>query len=437
MARTGLEKWEKYFKGKEVKTKIANDTKVFDNLGKPIIYLKQGMDIIVLESKKYDEYKRGGRIFGLISYDNKNGLVSWSDIAKPISLTSGGATEVLRIKTEGFLSGGKKEMFDFGGRKVSVVSFSDVKKLDMSVMNYLKTHPNVRNEKEILDTIEKYIKGSNPYELNWKQGIEPGAMNELGKYYGEVLIGRLALMGKTNSFQPNIFGSKKVAKICAPLDPSFSGVDSFVVMKDNSIIPISSKLGVGAKASFFSNFLSSALKHEKNVGNNTLKEFIKAANTQHVTSEMLTAKKGSKQVLYEWGCNHLLKLKIKNPYKVFESLKSGKLDSDTTKVLSTIKNYKGIDQKVKALLPKSVTAFFCREAAKQFNTDKKAIDDMKKILVGKDFYQANLQVHQWKEGKIVFKILRSSEANVKVIGDKAAIGDINAEQGMINYELRY
>ena len=55
------------------------------------------------------------------------------------------------------------------------------------------------------------------------------------------------------------------------------------------------------------------------------------------------------------------------------------------------------------------------------------------ILAGKNFWQANLDARKWKEGVISYSMFNSGKINLKIIGSKGAIKDIEMKEGMINY----
>ena len=58
------------------------------------------------------------------------------------------------------------------------------------------------------------------------------------------------------------------------------------------------------------------------------------------------------------------------------------------------------------------------------------------VLAGKEFYQANLNIDRWKKGEIIYSLTKSGDVSINIIGSKSAITDIDAKQGLINYELK-
>jgi hypothetical protein len=95
---------------------------------------------------------------------------------------------------------------------------------------------------------------------------------------------------------------------------------------------------------------------------------------------------------------------------------------------------RGLSSTSGAIIGRIVVDF---EEARRLNDDRVSKDIVTNILSGKDFYQANLDISKWKKGEVYFKLLHSGKASVSFIGSKAAINDIDAKQGLVNYELKY
>jgi hypothetical protein len=130
---------------------------------------------------------------------------------------------------------------------------------------------------------------------------------------------------------------------------------------------------------------------------------------------------------------------VKDPYAVYTNVKTygknpKKLTPEAKQVLDIIK--KSADKKIVDKLPYSMTAFFSRSMADRLNSDPKSVAAMVEILAGKNFWQANLDIAEWKKGKVKYRMVPSASATIQIIGSKSAIDDIDAKQGMVNYELR-
>lgn len=436
MATTGKEKWKRYFQGKEINTKIkgpSNGRPVSVYIGiadnEKIDTLDDGHPISVPDADKYEpryliKYKKGSK--KLLGY------VSQNAVAKPIA--SKGATENLAVRAETLILGGKLTKENYAGKPVQVRKFANHRMLAKSILMGLKKNKNV--SEGIVEVFEKFLKPNSRYDrLEWTSEIDSHEINELGKYAGELIIGLLCLKNNKSVFSKSFYQGG-IAAFCVPDDPSFVGVDSFLLMKNKTIIPISSKYGVGAKASFFANLLPKAVAYNSKLKPSILKQVVKSTKQAGITKEMLDRKKGAKDILYWHGVNVILKLKNKKPLQIFQDIKKGKMTKDAKVVISAIKKYRYTEPKIKAALPKSVTAFFSREIARQLNNDKKSIVQILEILSGKNFWQANLDINKWRKGDVYYKMVNSGDSKVSIIGSKSSMTDIDAKQGMLNYEIK-
>lgn len=433
MSSTGANKWQKYFSKGDVATAIIKGpAKIYDSKNSIIDTLADGTSITVVKMRTFSpKYS--------ISYSKRSktveGFVSEKNVGKPISKK--GATENLGVRAETLTKLGIRKQISFGGKKVECMTFNSHTTLMRSLISGLKTNPKV--SESIVEVFEDFAK-TNYTTLKWQKQIPDSDINELGKYAGEIIIGLLGLKGNKTPFSTNFYKGK-VFSFCIPTDPSFSGVDSFFILGDKTIVPISSKYGVGAKASFFSNLLNKAI--DAGVPPRTvIGEVVDSAKRAGVSSSSLSAKQGSKEVLYEYGIRKVLNMSrstIKNPYDVYTNVKANgkntkKLSPEAKQVLDTIKQM--ADKKIADKLPFSMTSFFSRSMADRLNSDKKSVEAMVEILAGKNFWQANLDILEWKKGNIKYKMVSSGKASVQIIGSKSAIDDIDAKQGMVNYEVR-
>lgn len=431
------QKWKKYFSSgsvdTEIKSRAGKKVPVYSIDGNVIDRLENGHPITVPPSDVYS--KRYA-----IRYKKRNvekvGYVSQSFVSKP--KLKRGATENLGVRAETLIEYGELTSVDYNGKPIKVKKFTSDVILANSILTGLRNNKNV--SQEIISVFEEYLSMKSKYDtIKWTSGVSMSEINELGKYVGELIIGLLVLKNNKKSFSRNFYKGK-VDSFCVPIDPSFVGVDSFILMNDGEIIPISSKYGVGAKASVFANLLPKAMRYMDTMPDCVLKDFCKSAVSANVLPNTLEKKRGSKNVLYEYGINKILKLNISDPYGVYLDIKSKKsldeLSEDTLTVVTAIESYSNVENKVKEALPLSVTSFFSRETARQLNNDAKSIEVMKEILSGKNFWQGNLNIPKWKRGDVFLNVVNSGEAKIKIIGSKAAINDIEAKQGMLNYEIK-
>lgn len=349
-----------------------------------------------------------------------------------------GATENLGIQSNKMIRGGTFEKRILNDQEVRCAIFKNSTILEKSILTYMRENRNIGNH--IYDVIEDYFNSSNLDKFEWGNSFRESDINELGKYLGELVIGVIVLRGKANrKFSTNIFDNKSIKEFIVPDDPTFSGVDSAFITNTGEIIPISSKLGAGARASFFTNFLPKVITMQ-NLKDSIIKDLANRAKSIKITKEMLILKRGAKEIVYEYGIRDFLGIdssKIKDTYQVFIEAKKNNITPEVTLVMNAIIENTNIDKKIKDQLPASMTAIFTREIAKRLNSDKNSIDTLTEVLSGKKFYQANLNINSWRKGSVYFNILLSGKSNIVFIGNKSAINDIDANHGLVNYELKY
>jgi len=422
---------------RDVMTLVGNVDKIIDTIG-----TKKKTGAIF-----YFKELTGNKKAGVIFYSNSVTTASNINAGKiGMQYTSTkGATENLGIQASNLILGGKSEKLTINGQDgVSCKTFTDVRTIRKSVIDYMKSSNKVGNH--IVDAVDDWFGSTNLKNFDWQnKSFKDSEINELGKYLGEIIIGVVALKNKTSLMSQNPFGGN-AAKFVVPDDPSFSGVDSAIMLKDGTIVPISSKLGAGAKASIFTNFLPKVID-KRNLPASVIKDLVDSAKSAGITKAKLDAKQGAKDIVYEYGVRKILGLSrsaVPNPYAVYTEIRQGSLNGDLTnfsaptlKVISAIAKHKDIAQNVKDILPLSVTAAFNREIARRLNEDSVSQDLVANILSGKNFYQANLDLNKWKKGEVYFKLLLSGDAKTSFTGAKAAINAIDAKQGLVNYELKY
>lgn len=435
MASTGLAKFNKYFRGKgEVETfakgEKGKDVTVYESVNgtKKVDTLKDGTPITVVVGKEFQK-----RYF--IKYKGGMGYISDNNTGKPIPSKSKVNAELSRITAGDFIGGGKSVKFKFIDQEVDCMEFTSKDQLANSIIDSMKKVRGVSDE--VRETFEPWLKG-NLGDFHWVTGVAPEEKNKLGVYFGELFIGLFALANKTANHATPTPWRGKVKRFLMPTDPSFSGVDSFIELEDGEIVPISSKFGTGAAASFFSNLLIKGLQYHKKLPACIFKDIVETALDIGVTIQHLEKKQKAKPILYEYGIRHVLglnKQQVRDTYEVFTAIKMRKNFDEKNLVISAIANRRGVDKRIVDLLEDSVTAFFCREIADMLEGDKVSMETMKEILAGKNYWQANLQMNDWENGKVKFKLVNSGSAKLQIIGSKAAMNDVEAKQGMINYRL--
>lgn len=435
MASTGRAKWVKYFSRGDVETKVQNKSgpiPVYDPTGKSKTdSLSNGDDVRVPLAKDYAAkyvvvYKKNGK--------EKIGTVEEKYIAKPIAKKA----TAPNITASDFIEKGKKiNDFDYHGDKVVGVTFSSPKQLTDSIMDGMKKIKDI--SPVVAEIFEDYFKGGYK-KIEWEASLSEQEINKYGVYLGELLIGLLALAKKNNTtFSPNILKTGKVKEFFVPTQSNFAGIDSIIVMDTGEHFPISSKFGVGAKASIFSNLYGKGLEYYNKLKPSVFKDLIEVGKKNNITAP----ERMGKEIVYHYGVRTILGIKsgnskqdIRDVMSVYKSIKKGEMTDEAILAVQRISIQDELEKLVAEKLPDSITAFFCRTIASRLNSDKNSIEEMKKILSGKNYWQANLNISKWKKGEVEFKLANSGNVDLKIIGNKSGVNDIEAKQGLINYELK-
>ncbi len=323
--------------------------------------------------------------------------------------------------------------FSYHGVSVASVEFTSAKQIEAGIIKGCRETPFLGES--VAEVFEDFFETG---KITWPAGFPIAVINKLGVYLGELLIGWVYLKGRQGRHieGPDPFKGKAKTFIM-PTDPAFSGVDSFLEMDNGKYYAISSKAGIGAAASFFSNLMKAGMMRYAKLPKSPFRDMCELAVQNNLQY------KDARSLVYLYGVRHLLEIgptKLKDPNKAYEQLKAKKLGPEAKMVVMGVRFYPKLKQEFPAIiekLPWSVSAFFTRYIAKDMNEHKVARETIAEILAGKDYWQANLNLREWLKGSLKFSILRSGKASVTVRGDKAALGDISASQGWVNYILKY
>lgn len=454
MATSGLSAWKKHFAGKgEIETTIKKSTRTFLPDGRNGPSLPIGTIIKVLplkDEKEYLSYVRGRgsgtnvNAYIPITYKNNILLCSLNDMSKPKE----GKVVDLKLQTINLVKGAKVEKFNLMGfENVRCAVFTSADQMRNVILR------NIQNNK-MLDTLTpfkismiRYFKSNDPGKIDWIDAVSLGEKQQFAKYVAELILG-FALFQEKNIVTPgNPFSGKKIIKFIVPLSESFAGADSFIFLNDETLIPISNKAGVGAPASFFTNILLTVFKNPNLISERcVLKDLYDTAIKLGINDER-TLKNGAKKIIYEYGIRNLLNIsesELRDTYKVFEEFKKfddiTKYSTEVRTVYVKLKSYMEDKNDITALknIDSSTTVFFSKQIANLLNEDSKSMELMKNILGGKKFYQANLQLKKlFDNGEIEVKVITSGQAHLKIIGNKSAYTNIDADQGTLNFILKY
>lgn len=357
-------------------------------------------------------------------------------ITKPTS----GASEDLSIHTANLTRYGEQVNLDIlGTQNVSCSRFQDAPQLIGSVMREFEENPKVSPQIiKVYDDYFKHIRNT-PSEFTWNSKVKQSEKNELGKYLGEVILGIVVASDGISAIcddYPFIQAVVDPKHLIYPVSSNFKNIDS--IIEASKFIPISNKLGIGASASFFSNILP----YIENTEAPVLKKLVNYKN------QALILPKVEQQfsLIYDYGINDCLQLKINDPIQIYRDLKLGNFTKEVFMVVAGVQKYTSGDtckstKKMLEYLSESnkyscITGFFCRELAKDLNADVESMTLMELIISTKDFYQANLNYYDWLNGKIRYSINKTENLKLVMQGNKSGYSDLSCSAGKINYELR-
>jgi hypothetical protein len=377
-------------------------------------------------------------VYGHVLVDN-----TWSITHKPSSgAGASGVGSLSALDARKFAGRARQGRFKYHGHPIPVATFTSAAMIKKSIIEGCASASQLG--KGVASVFEDFFAAPRS-GLDWR-GIDMAVRKKLGVYVGELLVGWVLLGNKAGvlSIQSPLKGRPTAFHV--PTDPAFRGVDSFLEMQDKSFYGISSKYGVGAKASFFGNLLVPAreLDAQHKLQPGVLKNIVAAAAGH--------TEKDSRTIVYAYGVRYILKIPASQlsdagieaaALQIIAGKKSPEVATIQAAIQSWYANSKNtglaqnINPQIKDALPLSITAFFNQVIAAQINQSKADLAALHTILVGKDYWQANLKNALWEkdQGQLGFSFLSTKSAKVRIIGSKAPITDPAAKQGWVNYEL--
>ena len=330
-----------------------------------------------------------------------------------------------------------------GFEDVKCATFATSRELRNIMLQNFKTKVSKTDFPEFYHSVEQYLLHDDAATISWQTLVPTSAKNEFGKYLGELLIGISVLENSGNIAGVNPFTGKRIKNFLVPLDDAFPTIDSFFITTDNEYIPISSKAGAGAAASFFTGIFSTIMKNPGVLGSRA--SYLKTIHEYATSMGMRTdASLKSKELVYEIGVRDVLKLSetvVPDTYKVYEEFKKVGHGTYTDKTVTLV--YEKLVKKIKEEkdvtaernIDASTTVFFCKTIARKLSDDVASMNIMKNILGGKNYYQANLNTQKLDKGDVTFNILKSGDSVLTLTGTKSPYSDITAGNGLINYKL--
>jgi hypothetical protein len=367
--------------------------------------------------------------------NNKNYIIS-------VSPEGVGSSESIGLRVVDMVKLGKMVSYNYGGSEETFYEFSNPKTLLNSIKEYLLNKQNVSGP--VFSSIENlFFNIENKKRVNafnWIGDVSVSEKNELAKHLGELLPGIYAFFPNTHSYvfvgKKSVF--KNIEKVLIPTSSSFNEIDSILISQDISY-PISSKSGVGSKASFFSNLLP-YMMNKKRINSTILRKLVDIAKSMETGLE-----KSAKRIVYEYGIRHILKIPkriIHDSYKPYIDALKGIPIEKSPELELVVKKIRMIDKSeaAKKYLTKEynyayLTLFFTKRIAKELNDDPKVLSIITSLLNSKNFFQINLNLTKWRRGEVEMRVTVPGKTKVVFEGGKSAYSDIRASQGLINYMI--
>lgn len=411
---------------------------------------------IKLLSEKYKEFE--SKKYANIEYQRKKGYVLISKIRKPTDDLGTERPKKLQILAEDFTEKGNDEKITVLSKKdVPVKLFKTYENLKKSVIWGLDNK--IHNNDYLIEKIKTYLDKDDLSEIDLN-GIDDSHIDELGVYFGEILIGILAFKKQlSNTCTPSDMFGINLKSFSIPTDPAFKLVDSSLIF-DTTTVSVSSKYDKGAAASFMSNVLPYGMKYYTDYRDCFFKKMCEIASNMGYTTQQVGANrfKYSKNITFEVGLRAVLKIKksiVKNSnHSVYESIRKvamnqsllPKENEELDEVIGAIEDYfikrktfdgrEQVTETIRNNYPFTITSFFNYSVASMLNNDRLSRKYVHEIIGGKDFYQANLNKTKWRKGIIDIKMVSPKSATLKILGSMSGAMDFTAKQGLVNYELK-
>ena len=432
MAKTGRVKWDHYFKGRTIETFVKANSKATEtkNTTSSGVRLAHGTPITVFGGDQYNTKLQ-------ISWGNNSSELHIDCIDKP------GKTNVrMQIEATKLISKGSNEIVPsiLGIPDVKCKCFTSPDQIATSVIYGLENEPSVPDyvTEQVVDYFMSNLDGN--YNFTWSAALVDGIKKQLGTYVGEMLVGYIGMSNAAQGHLSQNILPKNNKCFLVPDDPQFAGVDSLFLSEDGTQVPISSKYGRGALASVWANIIPVAMKYKSSLSDCVLKDLVTSA--EEVGGD--PTRKG-KEIVYQYGIKQILGVDTNTPYDVFKAFKAGKPAEHAPVLLKALQYVKsggdGSESSAQVLINngkkggKSLTAILSRGIADRLNNDTTSLNEAKRLIAGKDFYQANLDDSKFLKGEVYFRMSKAAQMNLSFSGSKASTSNIDASQGTVNYLL--
>ena len=421
---SGLSAWEKYFKDREVKTFVKKTTPVYTNNKKTDEVIEQGEEVLVPSSSLYNK----GKI--LVLYKGIPKYIQFAALDKQAK--KGG--EQLKIPANILTKTAQSIESTVRNKTFESKVFYNALDLSTTINNSIQVIKTIPDPLKIV--LINYLESGKFSVIDWMGYNNKQHINEIAKYLGELLIGLCILNKEFNVLSKNVF-TKKVKKFILPTDSSFAGVDSMFEFIDGTFLPISSKSGKGAPASFHANVMPVLVKNSIKTKSKLLSFMIDIQRQKNLKNL---------EFIYEIGFKFLMKKDLKgklgkkvlnSPYTIYNNIRTGNITELEKYVMNVVRNGKWPvmknQNKIIDKLPNSLTYFICQNIAELLNKDKEAKNTIIEALTAKEFWQANLDKNKFHKGHVYFKMISSGSNNIKVTQGKGSMNSVKSEQGRLNY----
>jgi hypothetical protein len=387
--------------------------------------------------------QRLGRPYFIVGYNMTPTLPqsgpSGSKINPPMTISGG--KESLGIQAAELVKyPSKNAVVQILSEQTNSAIFNNSRTLQNSILQGLKDK-NV--PKNIVTTLAEYFE-SDLSKINISE-LPPNEQSQIRIYVGELIPGLAALRNKPALFNIDVLKGKKAREFIVPLDPGFKAVDSKITLSDGTDVPISSKAGVGASASFIANILEYAVQKNMSFPGTYFQELV-----QHKKNNMKLAGPRFPISLM----NSLLGTNFEDPVKqVYEELLlQGQLaeekSNDVKEAVEKAMNYDWNNltsttaptrDTLLVNLPFSITACCARIISDKIMSEPKSVQAAEAVIGAKNFYQFNLQPFKPDlNGMSTVKFIATPTGKLKFKLTTGKGGTkLRMEQGVLNYFLTY
>jgi len=422
--------WKKYYSKAPVVTLIKNTSKIFNDKGETDSIPKNAEVEIQLVKK----YPSKGQV--PFKYKGKTYTTHVDNISKP-HMDAKTIGKISSLTANSFLKGAPTGTFEWAGEKFPGFFFKSENELQNLVHKNLMSLDVIEQIPSLQQTLEEFFSGDYS-EILWGEEVDKKVKKKFGIYFGELLVGLAYLKKAKKLFKgstENFWPSSKVKYFVIPSSSSTKTIDSLIVLENGLQIPISSKFGVGAAASFIGNVVSLAAQMPFDFKSPVLRSLEKR----------LEKGMSQRNIVWETVIHDFLNLKLDADKLYKDSMtvvkKKGEPSDDLELLLKKVDKHKWTDKaysdQIKNTLPDSLSNLFVREITFQIENDKKALDEVLKVLGVKDFYQVSLDEPSWiqENGKTLFKVVSSKTPKVVLDPSKGG-NNLERKSGWLSYRLK-